>query len=739
MPVTSKKINNLGSLCVAALLLAGAGCGPADLDSVGADDASLAGPPVNLIANPSFETPNSTRPTQPANWTTAAWGTNTVSFSYVNGDAHTGARSARIDVTNYSTGDAKWIFDAVPASPGTSFVYRDHYKATVTTKLVAAFQAPSGTLNFLTLAAVPPQANWTMAGATFTVPAGTVKVTVYHLIGSSGTLQIDDANLSLPQPADLSTGVPNGNFEQVSDIDLNQPLAWRTSNWGINNPRYTWATGGHGGSRSAVLTVSGYTSGDAKWTFDPQPVTPGTRYLYSDWYLATAQSFLAVRFTMGDGTFKLLPTVKVPPATGYTQAQTAFAAPAGAVAVTVYHGLSQNGTLQTDDVALSVLPATVMVNGVPNGNLEQESYPGANLPAAWYPNVWGTSTSSFSWPAEGHSGTHCARLDVTSYDSGAASWYFDSQPVAASNAYLVTAYYRSSIDFALVAAVTFSNGTSVNMDMPSFSATANWTAYQAKLYLPPNAVSVILYFKVSRVGWMEIDDAGLIPTSTLPFNRALVSITFDDGWITDYTNAFPVLHRHGVPATNYVITGAIDDPDRLSTDMISALMAAGHEIGSHTVNHYDMTTLTAAELDYELSASQQALIFAGFGPARNIASPYGGYDTAVLAGITKYYRSHRTVDFGYNTIDDFDPYRLKIQHIFLTTTPADVDAWAARAVADKSWLILVYHDVMDTDGSPYSTTTAGLDAQISTLQAHGLPFVTIDQGLDEVMSQLPPQ
>ena len=120
---------------------------------------------------------------------------------------------------------------------------------------------------------------------------------------------------------------------------------------------------------------------------------------------------------------------------------------------------------------------------------------------------------------------------------------------------------------------------------------------------------------------------------------------------------------------------------------LAALAAHGDQIAGHTVSHPDLTTLSSTDLATELLSSQQFLESNGYDPLLDFASPYGAYNEAVLAAVEPAYRSHRTVDAGYNSKDDWDIYRLKVQNMRSTTTQAEVDGWAARAAADKSWLI----------------------------------------------------
>jgi peptidoglycan/xylan/chitin deacetylase (PgdA/CDA1 family) len=86
-----------------------------------------------------------------------------------------------------------------------------------------------------------------------------------------------------------------------------------------------------------------------------------------------------------------------------------------------------------------------------------------------------------------------------------------------------------------------------------------------------------------------------------------VALTFDDGYADAFTTALPVLQRYGFTATFYIVSGLVGQPGYMSWEQLVALRDAGMEIGAHTIDHYDLTTLDPAESERQILQSKTDL------------------------------------------------------------------------------------------------------------------------------------
>lgn len=123
--------------------------------------------------------------------------------------------------------------------------------------------------------------------------------------------------------------------------------------------------------------------------------------------------------------------------------------------------------------------------------------------------------------------------------------------------------------------------------------------------------------------------AALAGTRPLPSKPVL--LTFDDGNRDSYSVAFPILRRHHLVATFFVVTKMVGRPPSVTWQQLSEMSRAGMTVASHTVSHLDLRTLPSGRLRAELIDSR-AKIAAELGTAPVVLSyPSGEYDRRVEA------------------------------------------------------------------------------------------------------------
>ena len=128
-------------------------------------------------------------------------------------------------------------------------------------------------------------------------------------------------------------------------------------------------------------------------------------------------------------------------------------------------------------------------------------------------------------------------------------------------------------------------------------------------------------------------------------NNKAVILTFDDGYKSQYTNAKPILDKYGYKATFYIVCNYVENNGRLTWKDITSLYKEGHDIGSHTMNHEDLSQTSKKETSYEIGESKQCLFDHGIN-ATSFAYPFnGGTDeAAVVNTVAKYYDIARSAN-----------------------------------------------------------------------------------------------
>lgn len=140
--------------------------------------------------------------------------------------------------------------------------------------------------------------------------------------------------------------------------------------------------------------------------------------------------------------------------------------------------------------------------------------------------------------------------------------------------------------------------------------------------------------------------AGLNGEIDLPEKPVL--ITFDDGYIDNYTNAFPILKKYGLHATIFVIPAFTSvNPNYMTWEQLKEIEANGITIESHTLTHPKLEELPDDEIRSELLNSKNLLEQNLGHPVEFLAYPTGTYNLHI-AGIAQNvgYKGAFTIKYG---------------------------------------------------------------------------------------------
>lgn len=516
------------------------------------------------------------------------------------------------------------------------------------------------------------------------------------------------------------------------------PNKWVKNKWGSNTATFTYKTNdGYQSTRSVYVKLANYVSGDAKWYFNAVAVEPNTTYTFSDYYKANVKTKLvAVSYDANDTpTYFDIGDITAS-ATTWKQASAQITTLANTKKLSVFHIIERNGWLQVDTAKLIKDTPPAPVNSVPNPSVEQAA--GSPLtPTSWQTGSWGSNTPQYEYVNDGHDSTHSVKLTMTNYQDGDAKWFFEPQNLQPGQDYRFSAWYKTNSAPQVVARYIKADGTEryFGMPRPEPNGTADWQHYTDTFSVPEDAQKVTVFFFLASNGWLQTDDYSITPYQPTGFNRPLVSLTFDDGFEENVTTVLPRLNAHNIKSTQCYATQYIEGTPG-QTENVMAFKNSGHEVCSHTVTHPALTSLSASDLSYELTHSKQFLEATIGGEVPNFASPYGDYNASVNNEIKKYYRSHRTVDEGYNTKDNFNLYRVRVQNMQSTTTLAEFQSWIDKAKEDKVWLVLVYHRVTPQNPDQFDTLENDFAQQVDALVNSGVTIKTYNEALNEIIPQL---
>lgn len=180
--------------------------------------------------------------------------------------------------------------------------------------------------------------------------------------------------------------------------------------------------------------------------------------------------------------------------------------------------------------------------------------------------------------------------------------------------------------------------------------------------------------------------------------KPMVALTFDDGPQTSVGNQImDVAAKYGAKVTFYLVGDRI--PSRAAE--VQRMVAEGHEVGNHSLNHKILTKVSAAEVVKQVEGCNDVIQqYTGTRPA-TMRLPGGGKNATVLANINQ-----PIILWNIDTLD------------WKTKNTASVVSSVLNNVKDGD--VVLMHEL-------YSSTGNAVDIIIPELAARGFQMVTVSE------------
>lgn len=156
-------------------------------------------------------------------------------------------------------------------------------------------------------------------------------------------------------------------------------------------------------------------------------------------------------------------------------------------------------------------------------------------------------------------------------------------------------------------------------------------------YSPVKFAALLRVLKQENATFATVSEAAGPEWSGVDHPPTIV-MTFDDGFDSFHTAALPLLQEHGYKVTVFPVAGYLGRPStwdtlppqtHLTKEQLREIAGLGHEIGSHTVTHANLTLLCDADLRDELSRSKSILEDITGKPITSLSFPFGQWNSRV--------------------------------------------------------------------------------------------------------------
>jgi len=210
----------------------------------------------------------------------------------------------------------------------------------------------------------------------------------------------------------------------------------------------------------------------------------------------------------------------------------------------------------------------------------------------------------------------------------------------------------------------------------------------------------------------------------------LVTLWFDDAWLSQYQVAAPLLKQNG-------LTGAVAVPTKLMG--YEAYMTWGQlkrlrhffnwEVTAHSRTHNcDSQNFSPETLQSEVVGSNNDLLAQGY-LVNTYVVPCGKMTEEMAKLVKDNFAAMRLADNGLNPIPLTDSYQILANTVHDGIEVEEIKTWLNQAEAEKKWLVLMFHQI-DESGDEYSLSPQKFKTIVEMVVESQLPVVLPSQVLE---------
>ena len=195
---------------------------------------------------------------------------------------------------------------------------------------------------------------------------------------------------------------------------------------------------------------------------------------------------------------------------------------------------------------------------------------------------------------------------------------------------------------------------------------------------PENFARQMNYLKNNGYEVISLDELVCGIKNDKKFKHKTVVITIDDGYKDNYTYAYPILKKYGLPATIFIMADFIGkDKDFMTWDEVKIMSQNNISFGGHTKSGVYVPSIKDKKLLHDETAGCKKLIEKRIGrPADYFCYPTGGFTPQAKAILKESgYKGACTTNRGFVELNK-DVYELKRIKVKNSDTNKPLSFWA---------------------------------------------------------------